>query len=373
MPSTVFALNIHAGYRCRHSGACCSADWDVPVELPIYRSLAGALEQGRLATVPEAQALVPFILEPDLPAEAAAIIERTGAGHCVFFDRGSHLCVVHRDLGEPALPLTCRHFPRVALRDPRGTFITLSHYCPTAAALLFEVDEPVRIVTAPAAFPPGDYDGFAVTDDDLPPLLQPRMLMDHDGYAAWEAHMVQRCASPDASPESAVATLMRDAQIVRAWRPGGVTLSDAVAALPAAMVPAAVPADLHDSLQRHREVITAVPEDLKPTAAEDGLDAAYAARVRPVWPDYRAVLARYLGAKAFASWTAYQGQGIATIVRGLDAALALVRVDSARRCRDEGCTLDAALLLESVRAADFTLNHLAVGEDLAAAWATAEI
>jgi hypothetical protein len=174
------------------------------------------------------------------------------------------------------------------------------------------------------------------------------------------------------SPESAVATLIRDAQIVRAWHPGGVTLSDAVAALPGEMVRAVVPGDLHHSLQRRAEVITAVPDELKPAADEDGLDAAYAAEVRPAWSDYRAVLTRYLGAKAFASWTAYQGQGIATIVRGLEAALALVRVEAARRCRDEARRLDAALLLESIRAADFTLNHLAVGEDLAAAWGSAE-
>ena len=39
----VFALSIHADYRCRHSGACCSADWDVPIELPVYRTLKQAV------------------------------------------------------------------------------------------------------------------------------------------------------------------------------------------------------------------------------------------------------------------------------------------------------------------------------------------
>ena len=47
-------------------------------------------------------------------------------------------CIVHRDLGEPHLPTTCRHFPRVAVQDRRGTFVSLSHFCPTAASMLFQ-------------------------------------------------------------------------------------------------------------------------------------------------------------------------------------------------------------------------------------------
>ena len=76
----------------------------------------------------------------------------------------------------------------------------------------------------------------------------------------------------------------------------------------------------------------------------------------------------YVAAKAFASWTAYQGRGVATIVRGLEAALALVRVEAARQCRDAGAPLDAERLKEAFRQADFLLNHLAVGEELAEAW-----
>ena len=63
---------------------------------------------------------------------------------------------------------------------------------------------------------------------------------------------------------------------------------------------------------------------------------------------------------------------LATLVRGLEAALALVRVEAARQCRDARRNLDAALLLEAFRSADFALNHLAVGEDLAAAWSVVE-
>jgi hypothetical protein len=127
------------------------------------------------------------------------------------------------------------------------------------------------------------------------------------------------------------------------------------------------------SLAVFDETMAAVPDDLTPASDEHHLDVAYATYVRPVWRNFRGPLNRYLAAKAFASWTAYQGSGVATIVRGLDAALSLVRVEASRQCRNSGRPLDAGQLLEAFRGADFLLNHLAVGEDLAASWSSAEV
>jgi hypothetical protein len=107
---------------------------------------------------------------------------------------------------------------------------------------------------------------------------------------------------------------------------------------------------------------------LKPEADEQDLEVAYGRFVLPAGRQFDRALTRYLAAKAFANWTAYQGRGITAIVRGLDAALALVRVEASRLCRNAGRPLDADLLKEAIRAADFALNHLAVGEDLAEAW-----
>jgi Fe-S-cluster containining protein len=367
----VSSLSIHADYRCRHSGACCTADWDVPVELPVYRSLREAQQSGRLTVSANAAGLDPFIVEPELPEGAAAMLERHVSGDCVFFDRGSRLCIVHRDLGEPALPATCRHFPRLAVAGARGTFITLSHFCPTAASQLFRDDVPLAIVESPAAFPPADYDGLAVTADDLPPLLRPDVLMDDPGYSAWERQMVAVCAAAP-SAEAAVATLARDASVLRTWTGGGEALEHAVARLPHDVVAAAAPASLDASLRAHAEAMACVPDDLRPEPDEAGLGEAYERFVREPWGGFSRVLRNYVAAKAFASWTAYQGRGVATIVRGLEAALALVRVEAARQCRDTTAPLDADRLKEAIRQADFILNHLAVGEDLAAAWSAAE-
>jgi hypothetical protein len=301
------------------------------------------------------------------------MFERTDAGQCVFLERGTKLCIVHRDMGESALPATCKYFPRLAVRDGRGTFITLSHYCPTAASMLFREDCPLAIVTRPHAFPPLDYDGLVVTASDLPPLLSPTMLMDPEGYQAWERHMVARCAGETYGPESVIATLRRDAGTLRTWKPGEGTLADAVGSLPSGLVHEDAAETLDSSHDLYAQVIGAVPDDWRPQPDEQDLDAWYAAQVRPAWAVFHAPLNRYVAAKAFASWTAYQGRGVATIVRGLEAALAVVRVESARQCRDAGRGLDAGLLHEAFRRADFILNHLAVGEDLAEAWSAAEM
>jgi Fe-S-cluster containining protein len=364
----VHALSFHADYRCRHSGECCTADWDVPVEVPIYRSLSEAIGAGQLVPAQHSA----FLTEPDLPDGAGAMLDRTPSGDCVFFARGTNLCVVHRDLGESALPATCRHFPRLAVRDGRGTFITLSHFCPTAASMLFREDVPVEIVADPPAFPPADYEGLVVKAEDWPPLLNPHVLMDLEGYSAWERHMVARCANAAHGPEAIVDTLRRDGALLRRWRPGPATLVEAVASLPGDVVPGMPHAALDRSLEHHAAAMRAVPDDLKPPPDEQRLPEAFVQWVAPTWPAFSAPLNRYLAAKAFATWTAYQGRGVATIVRGLECALALVRVEAARQCRDTGRPLDEVLLLEAFRWADFTLNHLAAGDELAEAWSAVE-
>src|SRR5262245_24345987 len=80
----IFALSIHADYRCRHSGACCTSDWDVPVEVPLFRSLEEALSAGRVAPAsPADDSTRPLIVDDELPENAAAMVARTSGGDCV--------------------------------------------------------------------------------------------------------------------------------------------------------------------------------------------------------------------------------------------------------------------------------------------------
>ena len=369
---SVYALSIHADYKCQQSGICCTSDWDVPVEVPLYRTLTDAVATGKLSrAAAEEEGYPTFILEPDLQDDAAALVGRASSGNCVFFHSRSGLCVIHRDLGEPQLPSTCRHFPRLAVKDWRGTFISLTHYCPTAAGMLFREDVPLEIVEGPAAFPPAPYEGLTVDPEAWPPLLKPEMLMDLDGYSAWERHMVARCALP-LSPESVIGTLARDARLLRTFQPGNGSLVAAVAGLPAETIVTPGDLSLGASLLLHAEVMKAVPDDVRPEPDTDGLQEAFERLVVPEWEAWHGPLRKFLAAKAFANWTAYQGRGVLSIVRGLEAALAFVRIESARECRNAGQALDAALLKQAFRGADFVLNHLAVGEDLANAWSIVE-
>ena len=145
-------------------------------------------------------------------------------GRCVFHvqepDAGGH-CTIHRLGGPSLLPSACRHFPRVVCRDPRGASVTLSHFCPTAASLLFD-GRPLAIVDAPASIAledVGELQGLDATRV-LPPLLAPGVLTDWDGYTAWEEEAVVLLGIRGAAPERAVDALAAATARAGEWRPG---------------------------------------------------------------------------------------------------------------------------------------------------------
>jgi hypothetical protein len=204
-------------------------------------------------------------------------------GHCVFHFDG---CDIQRHLGEEAMPSACRHFPRQVLIDPRGVFVTLSHYCPTAADLLFSHDGSLDIVEGPPAIASGEPEGLDARDV-LPPLLAPGVLMDLDGYSAWEKHMVHVLAVADAAgAETALDLLECDLATLQRWRPGATSLPTAVDALATTRPPLASPPRFD-------------PDD--------------------------AVVRRYLAARAFASPAAYGIHGVSGVLHSLRKALSLLR------------------------------------------------
>src|SRR4029079_4552041 len=83
----------------------------------------------------------PDLFEPvdDLPHGEPVLLRRRPNGACIFFERQrGNLCAIQRQMDRSHLPSACRHFPRVVVIDPRGTFVTLSHLCPTAARMLID-------------------------------------------------------------------------------------------------------------------------------------------------------------------------------------------------------------------------------------------
>src|SRR4051812_44223645 len=267
-----WCLNIHAQYRCRHAGACCRASWVIP------------FEDGTIAA-------------------------RDTGGACTFLDGTGSRCFIHRAAGVHALPVTCRMFPRVVLHDGRGSFISLSHFCPTAAALLFEGSDALTVVEAPAALADiGELDGLDARNV-WPPLLRPGVLMDHDSYGAWERRSLALLTCDDAAPSDALARLADVTHAIARWMPGRGHLLDVV------------------------------------HAAFDAVAAGGAAdEVRE-----RAAVKRWLAARLFGAWIAYQGDGLAATMAYLRWCLETFEREAAA----------GGPTLEAIRRSDLRILHTA--------------
>ena len=235
-------------------------------------------------------------------------VPRRENGACVFFEPGRERhCAVHRLAGEDLLPSSCRHFPRVVLRDARGTFITLSCFCPTAAGML-EDDIPLAIVEAPASLAlNGNLEGLDATAV-LPPLLRPGVLTDYDGYSAWEHAAITVLDRDDLDARASLDVIAEATAHAQRWAPGTTTLADHVAE---AFADAAAPA-------RDRSALESRP------------------------------LRMFLAAHLFASWAAYQSGGLSRVVSAGREALALVEEELA----------GGVSFVDAVRATDRKLRHM---------------
>lgn len=329
----LFALSVHADFACRHSGACCTAGWPIPVE-------------------PEIRGLLKVeVLEPD------------DDGACGWYDRTFKRCGVHRDHGPEMLPASCYQFPRIALTDQRGTFVTLSHFCPTAANQLFRTDRPLEIVEGPPGFPASRHydalDGRGV----WPPLLRPDALFDLDSYSRWERFVVSTFAVEYRPARAALAQVAAAAERLRAWTvdvgPLSAWIERSLADDPASAASLPRVYRRFGEVDAFTRVAATVPAGLGAPSTPPDLEALLERYVMPVWDGWQSPVCRYLAAKAFGSWSAYQGRGVRTMVAELVVTEMVLRVEAARACGEARRSLDRMLLVAAIRAADRLLVHLA--------------
>jgi len=207
-------------------------------------------------------------------------------------------------------------FPRQVLHDPRGTFITLSHHCPTAVDLLFADTLPVCIVDAPAGLTgDGTLDGLNA-QDTWPPLLRRGVLMDHESYGLWERHAIEVLTRAGLAPRVALETLALATTRLSGWTP-----------------------DHHLPLDHAvRDVFGMLPAP--PTSTPEPHDAA---------------VKRWLASRLFGTWLAYQGDSLATIVRYLHACFDVFGVELARDRNPR----------EAIRRSDLLIIHEASSQQLA--------
>ena len=338
-------LSLHAGYRCHHSGACCSDVWAVPVEPRVVEFVA---REG-VQTIAGGTA---FVSARNANFSGAAMVAAHHNGACVFFDAANgRLCAIHRHAGVEALPSSCRHFPRIYRRDAEGAALSLSHFCPTAAAMLLK-NVPLAIVDA---LPPLALDepieGLDARDA-LPPLLRPDLLMDVAAYAAWEEHGIAVFARDDLTHLDALAILSAATDTLRRWRPGDGALTDAVRhAIAEASNISAPPGDNGRDDERLALVEAALPEG-HPRLARATVGSHEWMRA------FDAPLRRYLAARLFANWIAYRGRGLRTIIEWLRICLAVLRNEVARQAKASEQDLDESAFIEAVRETDRLMLHV---------------
>jgi len=352
---TVLALNLHAGFACRHSGACCTAGWPIPVE-------AAAADAVRAHAIVPAAALS---TDGQLPEWAAAVLVPLPGGDCPAFDRsGGSLCTIQKRLGHGGLPASCRHFPRVALLEPDATRVTLSHFCPTAAWMLFRTDVAGLDIVPDAAgiADRREYEGFDARRT-VPPFLRPGVAMDAVTCRLWEQHVVGALDSAGEAPEDMLAGLAFTTDEMRGWKPRHGSLEahgrTALAAEAASHRPGGRWSMTLPSAERLFLLAAAsVPSGLARPHVPDGAEAGDRAWVRPRWTAYARPLGRYLAARSFAAWCAYLGGGLRTQVAMLAIALAVVRIEAVRGAVQASRPLDETLLHAAIRSADLLLCHL---------------
>lgn len=290
----------------------------------------------------------PFTTATDESGRSFVAPARTGPGTCGF--RHEHRCSLQIAGGERMLPTACRHFPRVYRLEPHRIRLTLSHYCPTAAALLLD-PAPASIVTAqePLALASG-AEGLDVREA-LPPLLRPGMLMDHDAYDAWE-DLVVASFSTAASVDEGFAIVTAATERIRRWHPSDGPLDEAVQTGFAGPL---VRLDCERLSQGFR-VLTSVTGVHPLLAMPDDLPAAWRHLARTCPDLLDGPLRKYLAATAFANWMAYRGQGLRSIVEWLRACFDVCRLQLTRAYERDGA-LTRESMVAAFRDSDYLVVH----------------
>lgn len=345
-------LSFHASYACQNTGVCCGSGWRIDVERPIELRLRQRLPSVALELPRDIHGLDST---SEGPAGCSATLRIDRATRtCWFRDDRDQRCAIHRDLGEDVLPSACRQFPRVCVLEPDQISVSLSHYCPTAAHLLFANSAPFSMVVEPTAYPgTWPFEGLDARTH-YSPLLRTGVLLGFDGLRAFEDAAVHALSSAD-DAEAAMRRIEGAVAFVDSWTPGhGSVPSRIVDAFRMETNSAPELVDPGTILPRS----LAEPADITVPLPRSGVPGT-----TPISAAIDSALRRYLAARLVASWIMFQGAGLRTVARHLRLCLETARlfasagpenVDEARRWK------------EAIRNADLWIVHYCDPELLAA-------
>jgi len=189
------------------------------------------------------------------------------------------------------------------------------------------------------------------------------VLLDASSFEHWERYLVETIGRSDSDPMDTLHRVAATAARLRGWTVDAGPLPEWVCA---GLIESSSASSTIDpryapfaETQAYATVWTTVPHGLDRPMLPPDVAEADSRWVEPAWRAHAQRVNRYLGARAFASWTAYQSRGIRTQVAELYMTLAVLRVECARACLAASQPLDRALLTEAVRASDLLLVHLA--------------
>ena len=340
----VRALSFHSRYGCQNSGVCCSSGWELAVEENVEVRLTSllALRPRDLPNGPDG-----FRPMEDPPAGCRSALRAVGStGVCWFRDEPGRTCAIHRDHGAAVLPSACRQFPRVCVLEPDGVSVSLSHYCPTAAGLLFGEVADFGLVAAPPAFPADwPFEGLDARGAH-PPLLRPGVLLGFDGLRAFEESAVAVLSRESLWP--ALSTIESAVERIRAWGVAAGPLPELVSQSFAVSGrdPGAEP-----RVSDPRPVLLgALTEGTRPAEVLP----AFQPGVPAVSGLAEVALRKYLAARLIAAWIMFQGDDLRSVARYLRLCLDTVFLFESARAAGES---EAARWKESIRNADLWIVH----------------
>lgn len=368
----VRTLEHVADYRCRHSGVCCRSGWGIPMASDDYRHVLDAVDAGTVTL--DTGSRTDALRLP--PGATGTVVLPTHNGACTFHDARAARCAIHRGLGETVLPSACRHFPRVVRADRDAIRVTFSHYCPTVANVITSArDAPLAEATDPPSCPPHTVAEGLETTGAGAPLLTPTIFFDHEAYVRFEQSMVRDLSGPHGCAW-ALQTIHLQVEELRVWQPGRGGLEAALttalarhASYPARENPVVLSADEYRWFE---EVRLAIPPIIRRPDAVVDASAGFDRLVRPSWSTLERAAGTYLAARAFANWTAYLGRGLRTVLRSLEVALAVLKVELVRAAVRRQMVATPSLVAEAAAAADLLLVHLSNPTTLAGLWGDAE-
>ncbi len=306
----VRCLSFHADYGCQNSGVCCSSGWEIAVETRVEIGLWPRLQSGALRLPNGPDGFRP-VRDPPSGCKSAFRVA-PASGSCWFRDEDARLCAIHRELGEPALPSACRQFPRMCVLEPGTVSVSLSHYCPTAAALLFREDAGLALVESPRGFPASwPFEGLD-SREAHPPFLRPGVLLGFDGLRAFEEGAVSVLAEGDVW--RALGRIDVAAAALRRWTPAAGALTDLV------RTSFADPRST-SSRSQASDPSKVLMASLAKGAPDDPSLPAFRAEGIDIPAEADLPLRRYLAARLIAGWIMYQADDVAAAARYLRLCL----------------------------------------------------